>query len=236
MRKPISIRYYFGGIFSAILFALLWVTPGTAVCQVSTGTLEGTVELHNTARLIRREPGMGYGGGGSMQMRESAGGGNEDENVVIYLVGKGLESPSENTTPARMNQKNTTFIPHVLPVLKGTVVDFVNEDRVYHNVFSLSSVKRFDIGRRPTGEVVPERFDKTGVAEIFCDIHSYMSAFIVVLANPFFTKPNADGFFKIANIPPGTYTMKVWHERLHCPDQSVTIAAGKITTVHRVLR
>lgn len=134
-----------------------------------------------------------------------------------------------------MNQKNATFIPHVLPVLKGTTVEFVNEDKTYHNVFSLSSIKKFNIGRRPTGEVVPVRFDKTGVAEIFCDIHSYMSAFIVVLDNSYFAKPDARGFFKIENIPPGAYTMKVWHERLHCDDESVTVTAGGTTTVHPVL-
>jgi len=134
-----------------------------------------------------------------------------------------------------MNQKNATFIPHVLPVLKGTTVDFVNEDNTYHDVFSLSSIKKFNIGRRPTGEVVPVKFDRTGVAEIFCDIHSYMAAFIVVLDNPFFAKPDSRGSFKIENIPPGTYTVKVWHERLHAPDQTVTITAGSTTTVHPVL-
>ncbi len=203
--------------------------------QVKTGTLEGTVELHNATSLVRREPGTRYGNS-MTNMPEMPRHINENENVVIYLEGKGLR-PEDVSQPQRetMNQKNATFIPHVLPVLKGDIVDFVNEDNTYHDVFSLSPTKKFNIGRRPTGEVVPVKFDKTGVAEIFCDIHSYMSAFIVVLDNPFFTKPDAHGFFRIENVPPGTYTMKVWHERLRSEDETVTITAGNTTTVHPVL-
>ncbi|HUI28848.1 MAG TPA: hypothetical protein VLX91_01435 [Candidatus Acidoferrales bacterium] len=203
--------------------------------QPRNGTLQGTVELHNATQLIRREPGTPYGNQ-MPNMSDMPKHINENENVVIYLEGKELHT-DENSEPRHetMNQKDATFIPHVLPILKGTFVDFVNEDDTYHNVFSLSPTKRFNIGRRPTGVVVPVRFDKTGVAEIFCDIHSYMSAFIIVLDNPFFTKPDAHGFFKIENIPPGTYTMKVWHERLHSESETVTITAGSTTTAHPVL-
>ena len=201
--------------------------------QSETGTLQGTVELHNASPLIRREPGYGSSMG---NMRETPQHTDENENVVIYLEGKGINggdiSEEKHET---MNQKNATFIPHVLPVLKGSVVDFVNEDKTYHDVFSLSPIKRFNIGRRPTGEVVPVKFDKTGVAEIFCDIHADMSAFIVVLGNPFFTKPDSRGSFKIDNIPPGTYTVKAWHERLRAKEETVTITAGGTTVVHLVL-
>jgi plastocyanin len=205
--------------------------------STATGTLEGTVEFLNAGGLIRREHNIGYDDGGAMKMREAAAAGNEDENVVVYLTGGNLEgSFHPSSTYATMNQKDITFVPHVLPILKGTVVDFVNKDRVYHDVFSLSPVKRFDIGRRPTGEAVPVTFDKAGVVEIFCDIHSYMSAFIVVLSNPYFAKPDSAGFFKIANIPSGSYVVKVWHERLHATDQTVTITAGKTITIHAALQ
>ncbi len=161
---------------------------------------------------------------------------NENENVVVYLEGNGLQAyVNPELKRETMNQKNATFIPHVLPIVKGTVVDFVNEDDTYHNVFSLSSTKRFNIGRRPTGEVVPVKFDKTGIAEIFCDIHSYMSAFIVVLGSPFFAKPDEHGSFKIQGIPPGVYTVKFWHERLHSADKTVTITAGDVTTIRAVM-
>lgn len=203
--------------------------------QAETGTLQGTVELHSAAQIIRRQPGSAYGN--SMgNMSEMPAHMNENENVVISLEGKGLNGDDNSEQKHEtMNQKNATFIPHILPVLKGTTVDFVNEDNTYHDVFSLSPMKKFNIGRRPTGEIVPVKFDKTGIAEIFCDIHSYMSAFIVVLGNPFFAKPDSHGFFRITNIPPGTYTMKVWHERLHSEDETVTIIAGNTTTVHPVL-
>ncbi len=203
--------------------------------QAQTGTIQGTIELHNATQLIRSEPGARYGS----SMTSMPGMGrrtNEDENVVIYLEGKGLH-PDDNPEPQAetMNQRNATFIPHVLPILKGTVVNFVNRDNTYHDVFSLSPTKRFNIGRRPTGEIVPVKFDKTGIAEIFCDIHSYMSAFIIVLNNSFYTKPDEHGFFSMENIPPGTYTMKVWHERLHSEDEKITVTAGNTTTVHPVL-
>ncbi len=203
--------------------------------QSETGTLQGTVELHSPAQLVRRQQGSVYGN--SMEnMPAMSIHFNENENVVVYLVGKGLNGgEAAEQKHETVNQKSATFIPHVLPVLKGTTVDFVNEDKTYHDVFSLSPVKRFNIGRRPTGEIVPVKFDKAGVAEIFCDIHSYMSAFIVVLDNPFFTKPDAQGSFKITGIPPGTYTMRVWHERLRSDDETVTIIAGGTTTVHPVL-
>jgi len=203
--------------------------------QSGTGTLQGTVELHNSAQIIRRQQGLAYSN--SMRnMSEMPKRMNENENVVIYLEGKGLDNDGNSEQKHEsMSQRNATFIPHVLPILKGTAVDFVNKDDTYHNVFSLSPVKKFNIGRRPTGEIVPVRFDKTGVAEIFCDIHSYMSAFIIVLDNSFFTKPDAHGFFRITDIPPGTYTMEVWHERLHSEDETITITAGSMTTVHPVL-
>ncbi len=203
--------------------------------QTGTGTLQGTLQIQSTPEIIRREPGKGYGN--SMPgMRGTGYHDNESENVVIYLEGRDLRSNIEsNSKHETMNQKDATFIPHVLPILKGTAVDFVNEDNTYHDVFSLSPTKRFNIGRRPTGEVVPVKFDKPGIVEIFCDIHSYMSAYIIVLDNPFFAKPDSHGYFKIENIPPGTYTMKVWHQRLHSEDESVTISPGGTTTVHPVL-
>ena len=201
--------------------------------QSETGTLQGTVELHNVVQLIRRAPGYGYSMGNMPEMRTRV---SENENVVIYMKGKGLRLSSDSeSTHETMNQKNATFIPHVLPILKGTTVDFVNEDKTYHDVFSLSPIKKFNIGRRPTGENVPVKFDKAGIAQIFCDIHADMSAFIVVLDNPFFTKPDSRGSFRIDNVPPGTYVVKAWHERLHAREQTVTITAGSTTTVHFIL-
>jgi plastocyanin len=113
---------------------------------------------------------------------------------------------------ARMDQRNETFLPHVLAVDAGTVVDFPNNDSTYHNVFSLSKPKRFDLGRYAKGKSRAVRFDRPGIVRVFCDIHSHMSAFVLVFSHPYYASTEADWRYRIDNIPPGTYTVSAWHE------------------------
>jgi plastocyanin len=153
-------------------------------------------------------------------------------NVVVYLEGAGLEQMEKNAKPAVLDQRDATFVPHVLPIVKGTQVRIVNRDKTYHNVFSLSKVKKFNIGRRPTGEEVPVDFDKGGEVQVFCDIHSNMSAIILVLDNPMFVQPNNDGVFEMKNVPPGQYTIRAWHERLNSTPKQVTVRAGEAVTMN----
>jgi len=205
--------------------------------QEQSGSVAGKVEIRASAQLIKRERGGKYQSMPSMteqDNREEKP--SEQKNVIVYLEGPRPEtSDSRETARVSMDQKNAVFYPHVLAVRKGTTVDFVNHDNTYHNVFSLSPVKRFNIGRRPTGEAVPVLFDKPGVVQIFCDIHSQMTAFVVVLENPFFAQPSDDGTFKLDHIPPGTYTLKVWHERLAAADQKIVVTAGSTVRVNPVL-
>ena len=161
---------------------------------------------------------------------------NEYANIVVYLEGQSLKrEPQHPPSHNQIDQRNAEFFPHVLPVLRGTVVDFINRDNVYHNVFSLSPAKKFNIGRRPTGQAVPIILDKLGVVEIFCDIHSNMAAYILVLDNEFFTQPNRHGNYSIDRIPSGTYTLKVWHERLSSQEQTITISPNGTTTINFVM-
>jgi plastocyanin len=113
---------------------------------------------------------------------------------------------------ARMDQRSETFLPHVLAVDTGTVVDFPNNDSTYHNVFSLSKAKRFDLGRYARGRSKSVRFDRPGVVRVFCDIHSHMSAFVLVFSHPYYATTDADGRYRIDNVPPGTYTVVAWYE------------------------
>ena len=106
-----------------------------------------------------------------------------------------------------MDQRNETFVPHVLAVTTGTIVDFPNSDRIYHNVFSLSKAARFDLGRYAAGHSKSVRFDRPGIVRVFCDIHSHMNAFILVFSHPFFAMTDADGRYRIDNVPPGTYNV-----------------------------
>jgi plastocyanin len=136
---------------------------------------------------------------------------------------------------ALIDQRDAEFIPHVLPVQRGTVVEFVNRDNTYHNVFSLSPTKRFNIGRRPTGEAVPIKFDRAGIVQVFCDIHSYMSAYILVLDSPYYVQPDEHGNYSLENIPIGVYTLKVWHERLTKRERIITITSGGHITENFVM-
>jgi plastocyanin len=113
---------------------------------------------------------------------------------------------------AVLDQRNETFVPYVLAVTVGSTVDFPNSDRVYHNVFSLSKPRRFDLGRYPKGRSRSVRFDQPGVVRVFCEIHSHMSAFILVFAHRYFATTDATGRYRIEGVPPGDYTVTVWND------------------------
>lgn len=152
-------------------------------------------------------------------------------NVVVYLESaptlEGRGRPAA-AAPA-MRQEGQSFNPHVLPVMRGSIVAFPNTDPVFHNVFSLSRAASFDLGRYPRGEAKSVRFDTAGVVKVFCHIHSDMSAVVLVLDNPFFATPDAAGDFRIDGIPAGEYRAVAWHERARPVSLSVRIAPGAAT-------
>ena len=153
----------------------------------------------------------------------------ELKNVVIYLepAPQGVAARSAVAGHPVMKQAGLTFVPHVLPVLKGSTVEFPNEDPIFHNVFSLSKVSSFDLGRYPRGASKSIRFDEPGIVKVFCHIHSDMSAVIIVLDNPFFTAPDTQGRFQIDGIPPGDYRAVGWHERARPQVLKVRIEPGQ---------
>jgi plastocyanin len=153
-------------------------------------------------------------------------------NVVIYLepVGAGIAQPTSVTTDT-MRQRGAVFIPYVLPVLAGSSVEFPNEDPFYHNVFSLSRAREFDLGRYPRGESKRVRFNEPGVVQVFCHIHADMSAYILVLATPHFIVPDAQGRFVLDRVPPGDYRLIAWHERIRPVVVPIRIEAGRSTPV-----
>jgi plastocyanin len=156
------------------------------------------------------------------------------ERAVVYLeiqTGK-VQSYQPPAVHPILDQRDLTFHPQVLPVLVGTTVDFPNKDNLFHNVFSYSSPKEFDLGRYPTGDSKSVRFDKTGVVRVYCDIHSHMNATILVLDNPFFAVPDDGGSFVIKNIPNGMYMARLWYGRELAASQSVTIKNGESVSVN----
>ncbi len=154
------------------------------------------------------------------------------ENVVVAI-----EKVGDNNYPAPeehgiIDQFNLTFVPHVLAVQKGTKIDFPNSDSVRHNVFSPPDCcKQFNLGTYDVGVVKMVEFDETCEVPLLCNVHAEMSAFVVVLDNPYFSVTGKDGVFTIENVPPGTYKLNAWHEKLKTVSKEVTVEAGKTTSV-----
>jgi hypothetical protein len=113
---------------------------------------------------------------------------------------------------AVMLQKGKMFLPHLLPVVLGTTVDFPNSDPIFHNAFSSYSGQIFDVGLYPPGTTRSVRFIRPGAVRVFCNIHPSMSAIILVLNTPYFASTAKDGSFEM-NVPPGDYDIRVFHER-----------------------
>jgi len=162
---------------------------------------------------------------------------SELRNVVVYLGGdgRGAQLSSAHGLSATtldslrrgvMSQTQETFTPHVLSIMQGGRVDFPNADDVYHNVFSLSRIRTFDLGRYPTGSSKSVTFTRPGVVQVFCHIHSDMSGIVFVLPNPFFTRPDSAGTYAIEQVPPGEYTLIGWHERTKPVAVTVRVTAG----------
>ncbi len=158
----------------------------------------------------------------------------KDSIVYIENVPDTFEPPKEHLV---MDQKNMTFIPHVLPILKGTTVDFLNSDLVQHNVYSPDAVAdNFNLGTWLKGEIRSFTFNKLGVASIRCNVHVDMLAYVLVLQNPYYARVDNDGRFSIENVPAGKYTVKLWSERLKADDQPVTVIAGPPARVEFILK
>lgn len=151
----------------------------------------------------------------------------ERRRAVVYLSAQ--QGRLEHTTEpvrATIDQRGETFLPRVLAVTVGSTVDFPNSDPIYHNVFSLSRARSFDLGRYPAGRSKSVRFDRPGVVRVFCDIHSHMSASILVFAHPFYAVTADDGSYRIGGVPPGTYLVNAWMENRPTQSREVVIASS----------
>lgn len=187
----------------------------------SAGTIRGRVEVRLTASPVGPHPDVGSLGGAPA--RAAA----DRRRAVVYLETApqaAFEEPRQRR--ARIDQRNETFVPHLLAVTVGTTVDFPNNDTTYHNVFSLSPPRPFDLGRYAAGRSKSVTFHRPGVVRVFCDIHSHMSAFILVFSHRFFAVTDDEGRYAIEDVPPGTYTVSVWNEAVKGESRSVTVPAG----------
>jgi plastocyanin len=148
---------------------------------------------------------------------------DEIRPFVVYIEGKvpgaTLAHPLET-----VHQKDATFLPHVLPVMVGTTVEWPNDDPIFHNVYSKSDAASFDLGLYKKGDP-PHRytFVKPGEVDVLCSIHARMSCIVLVLENPYFSLTDAHGHYSITNVPPGKYTLVAWQERLPKDIKSIEV-------------
>ena len=151
------------------------------------------------------------------------------ESVVYVdtIAGKTFPAPSDHPV---MDQKGLLFQPHILAVQVGTTVDFLNSDKVAHNVFWSSVMQGSkklpgkNLGTWPTGEKRPYKFDEPGVAALLCNVHPDMAGYIVVSPTPYFAKTDKSGAYKIENVPDGAYTVVAWHEGAKNSTKPVTVS------------
>ena len=158
-------------------------------------------------------------------------------DIVVYLSKAPAADVDLSKAKFVMDQQNLSFIPSVLPIPVGSTVLFPNNDKVDHNVFSMSRTKQFNLGSYKPGESQTVVFDKPGIVEVRCDVHAEMAAYILVMKNPYFAVTDRKGNFEIpdsgylqqagiegvADLPPGKYSVKTRHEKLKTQKQSIIV-------------
>jgi plastocyanin len=214
---------------------LLCCAIALALSPAQAGTLTGTVRAEGKPGAERDATGSAYD---SRKLRfaervDYA----ELRDFVVYIEGPMGDKPAPpagllTIDTRRVMQKGAEFKPHVLPVVVGTTVEWPNNDDIFHNVFSMSETKPFDLdlykGNPPNKRVT---FDKPGRVDVFCSIHANMHCVVLVLENPCFAVTDGHGHYVINNVPPGTYRLKAWHERLPAQTRQITVTeTGEVKT------
>lgn len=148
------------------------------------------------------------------------------KDCVVYIENvPGDWTPAQN---AHMDQKGLVFIPHVLPIVVNTTVEFLNHDNVLHNVFTPDKIAdKFNLGTWPPGEIKTYAFKQAGTAILLCNVHAEMEGYVVVLKNPFFSLTDENGNYTIKDVPAGSYTLKVWNKKYVGKPQQIEVKSGQ---------
>lgn len=175
--------------------------PTTLPGMIATCAVVACVALASTARPVANRL-VSVTGTAAVAGKPQAG-------VVVWLEAAAGHPASERRRVV-LDQRNLQFSPRVLAIRTGTTVEFPNNDRVFHNVFSFRDGKRFDLGLYPIGSVKLVEFDKPGVSRVFCNIHPQMAAYVVAVDSPWFVVSADNGTFTLPDVPEGTYTYHAW--------------------------
>jgi plastocyanin len=202
--------------------ALILFGAGVAHSQA---VIEGRVALPDPEKLLTAPP--RYAG----QVGEIAP--PDPPTAVVYLEGA-FPVSATNSSPgtSEVLQKGMQFRPALLPIRVGTTVSFPNGDEFYHNVFSYSKPKRFDLGRyRREDKPATQVFDKPGVVKLYCEIHQHMRGVILVLDTPYFTRTRTNGVYRLENLPSGQFVLKAWADERRIAEKPVELVAGQTNHV-----
>jgi plastocyanin len=200
------------------------LTAGALLCSAAVqgqSVIEGKVML--PAPEVPASPPPRYAG----QVGEV--GRADPPTAVVYLEGQFPASTNRTPPKAEVRQHEMQFHPALLPVHVGTLVAFPNDDDFYHNVFSYSKSKRFDLGRYRKEDIPPpvQKFDKPGVVKLYCEIHQHMRGVILVLDTPYFRQADTNGAYRLENLPSGRYQLKAWADEKRVASRTVDLKPGQ---------
>jgi plastocyanin len=155
-------------------------------------------------------------------------GGKPAPDAVVSVEGLSkdqIKTQMSRTKPQKkiIDQRNLKFIPTVVAITVGATVDFSNNDKAWHNVYSKGGANDFDLGLYPPGKSRSKKFDKAGVSPILCNAHPNMEAFVVVKDHPFFSTADSRGNYEIKNVPVGKVRVEIWHPNLEVANETVEI-------------
>ena len=216
------------GVKRFLLFAALAVFAAKLPAETIGGTI--TVKRHLTRRSVTPAVPV-YQRGATVKLGKDA---DQDpiayelSRVVIYIENSDVaDASSEPTTSVQVAQVDRRFSPDLVVVPAGSTISFPNMDPIFHNVFSLSKAKSFDLGSYDKGDTRKVTFPHAGIVDVYCHLHPNMQATVVVTPNRWFVQPGANGEYTLPDLPPGKYTVVAWHRSAGFFRKTIEIAAGQ---------
>lgn len=223
-------------ILSVLFFAPLLLATAADV-PFNKGKVVGKIAIPENVPLLKRGSNQKYceEEPASARKKQIDLENHPNRHIVVSFHPTDFTPELSPTSNAIMNQMEKTFVPKVLPITKGSSVEFLNSDTEVHNIFSMTPRATFNIGRRQPGKSVPQLIEKVGVVDLKCDIHCGMNASILSLDTPYFTKANASGNYEVDGLPDGNYRVQVYHFSLGVVEDNISIKGGGVLTKNLAL-